>query len=202
MFKDGKKALLDLLKEPLLLHGFEHLKDLSFGRSRRDGMELLSFSARRGTAGEFCFSFGAGVRFKKLEALLRPDAEDDLMPTISKPLSVLKEGPGFPEWCFDGQAKPEDIVNQVLADIGRHALPFLERYSSLAEVQEALSQEDPRQWFVFTPEQRLATLAAIEHLEGRTADAVHRLDTGLQALEAAPLKKRWALQKLRERLKT
>lgn len=200
MFEDGKTALLDLLKEPLHRHGFQHLKDLSFGRSRHDGMELLSFGAHRGNAGEFCFSFGVGVRFDKLEAVLRPDTEDALMPTIGKPLSVLKEAAAFPEWCFDGRAKAVDIGVQVLADIERYALPFLERYSSLAEVREALKQEDPRQWFVFTPEQRLATLAAIEHLEGHTVDAVRRLEAALQALEAAPQKKRWALQKLRDRL--
>ncbi len=201
-FKDGKRLLVSLLKVALARHGFHHVRDLSFARESGGSTRLLSFGAHRGTSDEFCFSFGVGVRFPAVEALLRPEGEDDLLPTVGKPLSILKESEGFPQWCFDGTREPADLVTEATADVERYALPFLDKYSSLSAVRVALEREDPRDWFVLSPEQRLATLVAIDHVEGRTAEALQRLDRALKDLENEPLKKRWPLQKLRERLTT
>lgn len=201
-FRDGKRVLLRILKEPLSGHGFKHLKSLSFGRDHCGALELLSFGAYHGEGGTFCTSFGVGVRFPILEALLDPDPAEDLMPTVGAPLSVLKDSPGFPRWCFDGRVSQAHIASQILVDVEKYGLPFLERYSSMANVRESLEKDDPQQWLGLPPEQRLATLVAIEHVEGRTADALRRLDRGLQALQGAPPSKRFALEELRKRLIT
>lgn len=199
-FKDGKRRLVELLEPPLKDRGFRYLKELSFGRESPRAVQIISFGSRRGRAGEFCVSFGAGVRFPEVEVLLRPGDDDDLRTTIAKPLSVMKPCPAFPEWCFDGERAPEDLALEIMADVDAYAIPLLERYSSLDEVERSLRSESAADWFVLNPEQRLVTLSALEHTQGRHGDALERLDAALAALQDAPMKKRWPLQKLRERL--
>lgn len=199
-FKDGRKRLLALLGPTLKGRGFAHLKELSFGRGSPRAAEIISFGARRGGGGEFCFSFGVGVRFPEVEAILRPDGGDDLVTTIAKPLSVLKSSAGFPEWCFNCDREPGDMVREVIGDLDEYGLPFLRRYSSMSEVSRSLHSDDPRDWFVLDPEQRLMTLAAVEHVQGRPHDALRRLESAIAAMKEAPLKRRWPIEKLRERL--
>lgn len=199
-FEDGRKPLLALLQPSFKDRGFDHLKGLSFGRGSVKAVEIISFGARRGREGVLCFSFGVGVRFPELEAVLRPNDDDDLATTIAKPLSVLRRSAGFPEWCFDGSREPADVVHDVIGAIDEYGLPFLQSYSSMSEVSRSLQSDDPMDWFVLSPEQRLMTLAAIEHVEGRLHDALRRLESAIAAMKDAPMKTRWPIERLRERL--
>lgn len=199
-YREGRKVLLDLMVPLLSAHGFRHARDLSFIRDSRDCTELVSFSTRRGSGGSFCFSVGAGVRFPAVEAILQSGAGDDLMPTVGKPLSVLKKGVGFPEWCFDGQRGPVEVISEVILDIESYLLPFLDRYCSINEVAVSLGTDDPKNWFVLSPEERIAVLVAIECVQGRVNEAIQRLDVSILGLKDAPPKKRVSLERLRERL--
>jgi len=199
-FKDGAKYLRRQLTPLLSERGFRHLGDLSFGRGPGSSVQMISFGARRGRSGEFCFSLGAGVRFDAIEALLRPGNDDLQVATVAKPLSVLKPSSGFPEWCFDGQREPEDVITDVVQDVDRYAIPFLETCASLEQVAAQLETPDPRHWFVLSPEQRLMTLVAVKHVQGHREDALLCLDQAITERKDAPQKVRWPLEKLRERL--
>lgn len=199
-FKDGAKCLRRLLAPPLSERGFRHLGELSFGRGPVSAIQMISFGARRGRNGEFCFSLGAGVRFEAIEALLRPGNDDLQGTTVAKPLSALKSSSGFPEWSLDGQREPEDVITDVVQDVDRYAIPFLETCSSLEQVAAQLEMTDPRQWFVLSPEQRLMTLVAVKHVQGHREDALLCLDRAITERKDAPQKLRWPLEKLREKL--
>jgi hypothetical protein len=88
----------------------------------------------------------------------------------------------------------------ILAEIRQYALPFLEKFSDVSAVREALESENPRDWFVLTGTQRTAKLAAIEFIQGRQPLAIARLDQTLRELREAPPKHRLPLEKLRDRM--
>ena len=198
---EGRRVITHLFDESLTKLGFSHAGALSFSRQSVDAIQLISFSCRQNRMREgICFSFGAGVRFDAVEDLLGVDPEQRLFPTISKPLSVLKSASGYPEWCLNEDTDLSVVRLEVVHDIESYALPFLDRYSTLDSVCSQLSKEDPRQWFVLDPEQRIATLSAITHVKGDTAGALRILDEALQERSNAPEKLRFRLEKLRARL--
>lgn len=200
-FARGEKTLLALISGPLAGLGFTHLRDLLFGRRvSPECLQRIAFGARHGKGGEFCTSFGVGVRFDSVEALL-PPGDEPFSVTVALPLSVLdRTAPGFPQWCFDGTREPADLVNEIVSTIVRLGLPFLEQYSSLEVVRRNLLSEVPRNWFILTPEERIMALAAIEYSEGRTEGAIQLVHAALKDREDALPSKRTGLQQLLKRL--
>jgi hypothetical protein len=190
-----------VVEAPLSRIGFARAADLSFSRESGDALQLISFSVRQDAHRGFCFSFGAGVRFPAVEALLGSGPEQQLFPTIGKPLSVLKsDTDDYFEWCVTKGTDMSTIRREVMLNIKQHALPFLERYSTLTSVESSLAQDDPAHWFVLNPEQRVTILAAIVHVRGDKRRSLELLDEALQHLSDAPPKKRRRLEQLRQRI--
>lgn len=200
-FGRGEARLVSLISEPLGELGFVRLRDLLFGRRLTTGcLQRVAFGARHGKTGEFCFSFGVGVRFEDVQALLS-QSEDPFAVTVSSPLSVLnREHSGFPEWCFDGKAEPAEIVRETVTSFTHFGLPFLQENSNLEIVERALQSEDPRKWFTCTPEQRIATLAAIQYVTGRSEIAIGLVTAALEERREEMPSKRKLLHQLLARM--
>ena len=202
-FSRGEAKLRSVVSEHLDSLGFVHLRDLLYGRwATADILQRIAFGARHGKGGEFRFSFGVGVRFEEVEKLL-PPGDDPFSTTVSAPLSVLDTSAiGFPEWSFDGSREPSIVGEEAVSTVVRLGLPFLEKYSDRAIVMQALRSENPRDWFTLTPEQRIATLAAMEYAEGRIVEAIERLHAALEERRDLLPSKRKVLQQLLSRLET
>lgn len=202
-FSRGEAKLRSLASERLGPLGLVHLRDMLFGRrATADILQRVAFGARHGQGGEFCFSFGVGVRFEEVEKLLS-SGDDPFSITVSAPLSVLDTTSiGFPEWSFDGSREPSEVVEEAVSTVVRLGLPFLEKYSDRLAVMQALLSDNPRNWFTLTPEQRIATLVAMEYSEGRIAEAIERLQAGLEERRDLLPSKRRVLQQLLSRLET
>ena len=200
-FSRGEARLRSLASERLGPLGLVHLRDLLYGRwATADILQRVAFGARHGKGGEFCFSFGVGVRFEEVEKFL-PPGDDPFSVTVSAPLSVLDTtSGGFPEWSFDGSREASAVVEEAVSTVVRLGLPFLEKYSDRAAVRQALLSDNPRDWFTLTPEQRIATLAAMEYSEGRVAEAIVRLQAALEERRDLLPSKRRVLQQVLSRL--
>lgn len=198
--KEGRCLIASVVEAPLSRLGFARAADLSFLRESGDALQLISFSARQDARRGVCFSFGVGVRFPAVEALLGSGPEQQLFPTVGKPLSVLKSGADYPEWCIGEHTDMSAVRREVMLNIEQYALPFFERYSTLSSVESSLAHDDPVHWFVLNPEQRAATLAAIVYVRGDQRASLELLDDALQRLSDAPPKKRLRLEQLRERI--
>jgi hypothetical protein len=181
--------------------GFKPEEELSFAKAVEGGLALINFSTRRAAPQGLWFSFGVGVRFDAVEQILDPEAEDRLMPTVGIPANkLLKSSYELSEWCIDSEATAEGSVARATTAIREHAIPFLERYSSLSEVGRELQSDDPTRWFVLTAEQRIAILATIEFVAGEQEAAIERLRVYLESHPTLPWKRQFRLKQLRERL--
>jgi len=173
--------------EPL---GFRHIIELSFVRTIPEGLALIHFSIRRGSHKELCFSFGVGVRFSAVEQLLHPDDEESLMPTVGLPASKLLAASPFQEWCLDKHPLALGQIDEARRLVLGAGIGFLDRYSTLSEVTAELRNDDPRHWFVLCAQERIATLVAIEFINGQRREATRRLQSFLDERPLLPTKKR------------
>jgi hypothetical protein len=121
------------------------------------------------------------------------------MPTVLVPLHLLHADREYFEWPMGSLDDGPPVAAEILAEIDAYALPFFREYDNVDSLRRALAKPNPP-WFVLTPEQRIATLAAIEHASGSSEDAIQRLDRALaERVDSLP-KKRWQLEKLRAHL--
>jgi hypothetical protein len=199
-FDKARQLLRRTASQRLEALGFRHIIELSFARTIPEGLALIHFSIRRGSHKELCFSFGVGVRFPAVEQLLHPDDEEPLMPTVGLPASKLLAASAFPEWCLDKQPLALGQIDEALQLVLGDGIGFLDRYSTLSEVIAELTNDDPSHWFVLSAEERIATLVAIEFVNGQRAEAIRRLQSFLGERPLLPTKKRAPLMQLHSRL--
>jgi hypothetical protein len=135
-FRDGDRFLRDLMSAGLAKHEFKSAGGLCFFRGERSALQLVDFGATKGRAGEFCTSFGVGIHFEAVERLLRPERLGELLSTVGKPLSVLKEWKKFPQWCFDGTSDPQQIASEIMSDFEKFGVPFFRQFGLLHAVRD------------------------------------------------------------------
>ena len=116
------------------------------------------------------------------------------------PLHLLLPDRKYFEWEMGTAADLERDRPAVMEAIHKWALPFLDTQSDLNRVKLALGSDNPSDWFVLDPEARTSTLAAIDCVQGDRSAALSRLERALKELESAPSKKRYPLQRLRDRI--
>jgi hypothetical protein len=199
-FNNARQLLRRTASQRLETLGFRHIEELSFARMIPEGLALIHFSIRHGAHKELCFSFGVGVRFAAVEELLHPDDEEPLMPTVGLPASKLLAGSAFPEWCLEERPLAPDQIDEAIQLVLGHGIGFLDRYSSLSEVVAELRCDDPSHWFVLSAEERIATLVAIEFVNGQRTEAIRRLRSFLDEHPLLPTKMRAPLMQLHGRL--
>src|SRR5689334_20042433 len=102
--------------------GFRLARELSFSRQIKDGLALINVSTRHGPNRELWFSYGTGVRFPRIEQILA-SADDDLIPTIGVPASMLSKAEQC-EWCVDNKIAAQHSAASAMAHIKEHAIPF------------------------------------------------------------------------------
>jgi hypothetical protein len=175
--------------------GFSFVADLSFGRTGVGTIELISLSDRLDRQGRFWFSYGVGIRFEEIEALLKSNA-DRLKPTIGVPHRLLALAPQPSEWCVDRESELVGAAIEFRAAVTKWGVPFLAKFSDLRNVERSLCSERPDDWFALSPEQRLAVKAAIAAVDGRRGVALVQVRAALVDLEGALPKKRLVLERL------
>lgn len=164
----ARRIMTSIFREPLLHRGFSETKRLTFTRGEGDRVEIIAFGVRKAKAGskagQFCFGAGIGIRFDAIERVRenKKTADQELFSTVGLPLHLLRPERKYREWCFDDVTPPS---LEVIWDIDRYALPFLDRYRSIDDVRAALVSEDPINWFTLSPAQRTEILEAIFSLQ-------------------------------------
>jgi hypothetical protein len=191
---------------PLLVpRGFEPSDTLlDFTRPRSAGSHIVRFGGRLDERQHCQVSGTVGVLFDDVERILKGPANDasPRTPTIVMPLHLLHADRQYFEWTLAHPTGAPAVAVAILAELTSYAMPFFERYKRLEDVRQALESANPADWFILNPEQRIMTLAAVEHASGSPERAVHLLDVALAERDNALPKKRYLLEKLRTRLAT
>ena len=201
--KEGTKALRSTLLEALAQFGFDEQKELIFIRPTSNGpIWKLAFPCRLDQANALRINCHVGVSYREVESVLRPGSieDGDIYPTIMKPIHSLRDDGRFMEWVFTSVSGREEIKNAIIADINTIALPFLEKYSDINEVELELQNDDPKRWFVLNAEHRIATLAAIAYNKGDVVLAQCMVRSALEERANALPKKRRLLEDVAMRL--
>jgi hypothetical protein len=195
--KNAEGELGDLLSDPLAVHGFRRDRDLVFSRRTHDRVDGIDFATLVDHNGIVRVSLAVTITFEALAPLLS-DGQDE-RPTVAMPAHLLHESEQYQDWVLSGRNKAE-IRNELLEEVERYALPFFDRYPDLDALHQALESDEPNDWIIFDTQQRIATLVAIDWVQGRKSGARDRLSSALNDLESTPLKKRYQLSRLKARL--
>ena len=124
------------------------------------------------------------------------------------PIHFLREDRRYTEWELSGNDL-ERLRDAVLAELRAHAVPFIDRYSTLPELRKTLESPDKADWLGvgLNVDARVTTLAAIQEVEGDRVGALKTLEDGIRALEQALAgqphelrKRRFDMEYLRKRL--
>ena len=191
------ESLGGLLEDRLSPLGFRRYRCLEFIRGPSTAVEILNFGSRKTEQG-FSFSFSVGIRFERVEEVLRPESSDLSYPTIMMPIHLLHEERKFFEWFVVDSSQPADsILDEVVSEVENFAEPFFRRFRTLRAVKANLESNRPIDWFVLSSQQRVATLAAIFAVMDDKAGALAILDLALEERINDPPKKRRKLEILR-----
>jgi hypothetical protein len=129
------------------------------------------------------FTGGPGLRFEPLEKWLRTDPTE-FRATLGNTIHLLREDKTYTEWEFTNAEDLEKLRDPILSDLRKYALPFIERYSRLADFRRALESPNKQDWFDtgLDVDSRVTVLAAIRFVEGDKAGAIKTLEDGLKTL--------------------
>lgn len=201
--QEAKELLKELVAPFLKDSGFMRKGGFSFIRTAENRVERIGFSFFRDRMGKMRFSFGVGIRFREIEQILNPkaDAKDD-SPTIGLPVHLLEPERIYYDWVLSNDSNLSQLKDEILGKIEKYAFTFFSTYSEIGDVLESLKSTDPRHWFALNPEQRIATMTAIEFIQGRKEAAILRLKQYIECLEERFPKKRIPLNALYDRLRT
>lgn len=176
---------------------FRRMKVLEYTRGLDEADALLLFPLRRDAKGHYCITCNAGLCFKNLPSFseTEPGVQD---PHILMPLHLLMTDGSFGEWTFTDEASFTQLTPIILQKIEQFVIPFFNMYSRMDNVREKL--ESTNDWFLLTPEQRIALLAAIRYNQGEKTTAIKMLDDALSERANALPKKRRLIGRMRNAL--
>jgi hypothetical protein len=141
------------------------------------------------------------VRFESLARWLSDDPQENIA-TITMPIHFLREAKSFTEWKFSSMDDLNELRRPLLDDLISLALPFVERYSTLAAVGAAVESTNPKDWtrIGLDADRRVNVMAAIQMVRGDRAGAMKTLDDALAERNAALPRRRFEIEYLRRRL--
>lgn len=198
--KQAEKALREVLEPILRPYGFQRIRDLAFVRRHDDRIDRLGFSVFKDRASKLRFSFGVGVRFPEIEALRDGAKDSDDTPTIGVPMHFLRDPRSYFDWVLSDPIDPAKVESHVLEELDARALPFVNEFSSMDALREALERDDARAWFTLDSEQRDGLLTLLDFLQRGKRAAMQRLNAALERRAGAMPKLRYPLEKLRANL--
>lgn len=195
-----ERLLVAGLESPLRDLGFQTDGVLAYLRTTQFGGQTLRFGIRLEPDGTCRIGGTAGIRFREIQAILEhfETGGGDLTPTVVMPFHLLHADRRHFEWSLPSPEETPRVCSEILREVETSALPFFDRFSTLDAFAATLNEPTPSSWFILTPEQREATLAAIDHLAGATSSAVARLDRAIAERLEKPPKYRRNLEKLRD----
>ena len=192
-----KRRVDDFIGNLVACLAFRRMKMLEYTTGLDEADALLLFPLRRDAKGRYCITCNAGLRFKNLPSFseTEPGVQD---PHILMPLHLLMTDGSFGEWTFTNEASLTQLMPIILQKIEQFAIPFFDSYSRMDKVFERL--ESTNDWFLLTPEQRIALLAAIRYNQGEKTTAIKMLDDALSERANALPKKRRLIGRMRNAL--
>ena len=181
--------------------GFWRSGDLTFSRKIGHATGALTLACRVDPLEQAWFAGNVTLHFEALADLLA-DETSDRRPHLLIPLHLLRQKGEFREWSFRGAGDIRAAVDSFLIDVRELAVPFLLKYSELSAVREHLDSENPADWFLMSPEDRIVMLAAIRFVGGDRAAALSDVRQALAARISALPKKRRALEDIEEKMRS
>ncbi len=194
------QQLHELLVERFSAIGFATLGRLTYVREvTPDCSQLIAVAARRESA-KLRFTCILKLRFKSIESMLRPDADDESYSTASCPIHLLRRERGFYDWEGGDSEELTIAADSLVAEVIAVGLPFLDRFSDVREVKEELSASSVSEYFTLSPHQQASTLAAIHLAQGERAEAESVLTRALDDPRNQHPGRKRRLQEVQERL--
>jgi hypothetical protein len=196
ILKEAEQSLERFLNDVTLSLGFKHIKDRRYKRLEHDAMAHLSFPCRLSVREYGLFTVYIGLRFESL-AIWIDEYPEEKPSTIGKPISLLRETTKFIEWEFSNSNDLERLRDIVLHDLNTYAIPYIERYSRLSDLKNALESKNKEDWFStgLNVDSRVTVLATIRFVEGDKTGAIKLLDDGIKILEESLADKPYELRK-------
>jgi len=163
--------------------GFERKDNDWYICHKHDATACLSFP-RRFLAGNIFFTARVGLRFETLVIWLHDDPSET-GPTLSQSINLLRKDKTYIEWEFSNVGDFEKLQDTVLNDLKTYALPYIERYSRIADLRKVLESPNKQDWLAagLNVDNRVSVLAAIMFTEGDKIGAIRTLDDGIKILK-------------------
>ncbi len=165
--------LVTLLKPELAVYEFSHAKEMTFTRltpsaEQRIGFHLLEVGSDK----VFRLVAGLGVRLEAIEKLLRPGGELGSIPTVGKPLHLLRPDKEYRPWAFGSESDLVRQLPQIVMELKAYALPFFDRFGTCDQVVASLLSDAPSDWFMASRDARDAILVADAFVRHGRAQAI------------------------------
>ena len=181
--------------------GFNPFRCLAYARLANDATAILSFGGRLDPRGYYAFTLGAGLHFEAVSNWL-DDNSSKAPVTVGTPMHFLRGDKSFAEWKFSNAGDLDGLRGAISSDLNNLALPFIDRYSKLPNLREAVESADVEDWIKLglSQDRRVNVLAAIQMVQGDTRGAMKTLDGALAERRTALPKRRIEIERLRRRL--
>jgi hypothetical protein len=159
---------------------FQRVADVEFGRPDGDGLSQLRFPARQATPDEVRVTCHVSVHFAQIADLVSADAEV-FHPWVCSPIHLLRPDKKLTEWSLSSENDLPGVADAMVLEIEQLALPYIERYSRLDAVREALASESREDWIDLglDPVSRICWRSVLEWMRGDTEGAVSILERAL-----------------------
>lgn len=175
--------------------GFRRFAPLAFVRGSVAADAFLFFGMRKDARVYFAVGASIALRFPDLTFLVQGSSDYGIHENV--PFHLLGEDHTFHEWQSSSIEQLQTLADDITAAISFRAIPFIDANSTLEALRTRLSSNSPRDWYVLSPEQRTALLAASEWVPGAREKAVAMVDEALARLPARLPNKRAAIESLR-----
>jgi hypothetical protein len=178
--KAGYRLVKAAMQERLERFGFRRVAQVEFGRPDGDGLSKLSFPARQATPDEVRVTCHVSVHFAQVADLVSADVEV-FRPWVCSPIHLLRPNKAISEWSLHSEGGVPGVADAMVLEIEQFALPYIDRYSRLDAIREALASERREDWIDLglDPVSRVCWRSALEWIRGDPDRAVSILERAL-----------------------
>ncbi|QDT64700.1 hypothetical protein [Calycomorphotria hydatis] len=177
--RENERLIHDRLAFQLGSYGFLADSELLYYRETENCLNIINVGVRD-LGGETRVTCTLGIRFEQIENLIRPTEKDRTLSTVFNPIHLLREDREYFEWSGSNEDQLNKAVDSMVEEICEIGLPFFEKFSNLAIVEDELESNRVSDYFALAPIQHVSVLAAIYVLKNEQEKAIALFDDALQ----------------------
>ena len=193
----AKRMMDDCLTMRLTPRGFIRFAPLAFRRIG-DVEQFLLFAVRKDARGYIALTASVALKFSAISELLAGSTPNGIH--INIPVHLLSAERHYLEKQLTSIDQIPATAASFTGELESSALPFFVSFGTAVAMRDRLRSGNARDWFTLTPEQRIELLAALESALGNKSGAKQLINEALEQFRDALPKKRYGLERLRDKL--